>query len=760
MSVIVATAVTLAVLIAPSAQAAEACPNSAARTGPAASLPDCRAYELVSPLRKNGVAVKEASVLDGSHVLLSTSGSIFSEDPGASAGAYYLTSRTSTGWQSRTSMASGTSSVVGFVPDLSRAIIEDRETLVAADGDGLGESGMEDVFEFTLSDASARLLSTGSLGASGQAIAAYRSQSFDATHVVFATNEQLEPEDDTTSSATSQLYERVGATTRMVGFLPDGSASLGGVAIAGDTGRSGIGAGGGAIGADGMFAGGQQGAVSADGSRIFFESPDPQAFTFDSQLYVRIDGQTTVHVSAPQRSTPLIEPYGVRFQGASADGTRVFFTTPAPLVDGDADGVNDLYRYDVPSGDLTLVSGGQAGAGMGACPSSYFGVGGVCGGAAVSSDGSHVYFIATGALTPAASPGSLNLYAYDADLAAIRLIGELADAALSMTGLGSAPPRVSLGHDGETFVFQTSARLTAFDNNGFDEVYRYDASTDETVCVSCPVTSGPATGNAELPVEQTAWGSSASKSNRLVSQGGNEIAFQTREALASQDRNGRIDAYLWQNGVVSLISSGKDSDDVYLAGMTQDGREVFFASSDRLVSQDTDSLRDLYVARVNGGFALPAVAIPCRDDVCQGEQSGRPALREAGSLSLLGPGDALPRPRAAFSVGRLSTSQRARLARGSKVAIKVRVNRAGRVSAIGRARIGTTMRTVAAGVKTAHGAGTVVLPLKLSAPARHELAGKRALGVVLRVTFAGALEPRTLKLSLVRHRSERTVAAR
>ena len=40
--------------LARTSSAGETCPNAAFRTGPAASLPDCRAYEMVSPVDKNG----------------------------------------------------------------------------------------------------------------------------------------------------------------------------------------------------------------------------------------------------------------------------------------------------------------------------------------------------------------------------------------------------------------------------------------------------------------------------------------------------------------------------------------------------------------------------------------------------------------------------------------------------------------------------------------------------------------------------------
>jgi hypothetical protein len=107
------------------------------------------------------------------------------------------------------------------------------------------------------------------------------------------------------------------------------------------------------------------------------------------------------------------------FQGASADGKIAFFTTAQELLAQDTDTTNDLYAYDFsrqrPSERLVQISAGEANpehpiAGEGAE---------VIGVVRSSADGSHVYFLASGVLTSApngngekAQLNGENLYGY------------------------------------------------------------------------------------------------------------------------------------------------------------------------------------------------------------------------------------------------------------------------------------------------------------------------------------------------------------
>ena len=131
-------------------------------------------------------------------------------------------------------------------------------------------------------------------------------------------------------------------------------------------------------------------AISANGEKVFFSAlanedetnevgtpdmnlPGP-TLQFFQTLYARVKHTETVTISAPECETTEIngtpvscaipgeESRGAWYEGASVDGSKVFFETDQPLLEGDKDETEDLYEYDfeLPVGHrLIQISHGE-----------------------------------------------------------------------------------------------------------------------------------------------------------------------------------------------------------------------------------------------------------------------------------------------------------------------------------------------------------------------------------------------------------------
>jgi hypothetical protein len=182
--------------------------------------------------------------------------------------------------------------------------------------------------------------------------------------------------------------------------------------------------------------------------------------------------------------------------------------------------------------------------------------------------------------------------------------------------------------DGRFAVFPTKLRLkSSYDNGGHSELYRYDDSNGQLVCVSCNPSNAIAEGNASL----------AARGLSLTDDG--TVFFNAADAITGRDLDGKIDVYEYgkdTNGGESaeLLSTGLSPFNSSLLGATADGLDVFFFTRETLVPQDENgSLVKLYDARKLGGFEFFPEKVPCKaSDECHGAGTVQPPPPGIGTL--------------------------------------------------------------------------------------------------------------------------------
>jgi hypothetical protein len=596
----------------------EPCGNKSLRIGFSALLPDCRAYELVTPADTNGRApvgegrepgtfpTREVSP-DGSKVPFRVEGGSL---PGiGGTGSYqgdpFLSSRGSGGWSTTSTGPTGeeAASVIpgGASPDqgysfffaerAGSAVIEDKSTSYLHFPDGHSE-----------------LLGVGSIGTDVEAVGFYISAG--AGHVLFGTGAidtedkavQIEP--DAAPSGTRAIYDRTPDGIVHVVSLKPGDTPLG-------------------KGEGALYTG-----ASTDGEGV--------AFTLGGKaLYLRYQNSETFKIGDD-----------VKFAGLTEHGNFVFYMEGGRLWRFDA--LNEE-RLPFSSGPVTPVN--------------------------VSPDGSAAYFISTEELTAEPNPngalaeaGKQNLYL--SREGAIKFVGTVTERDVVGEKLGTGQQVDGLGlwlnlleppgpgrfgadpsrtnPDGSALLFQSRAPLAGYDPEGHAQVYRY-SEAGELQCLSCNPTGAEAVADATLQSEgregfalfnTLTWIQNLRPDARRA-------IFQSMEALVPGDTDGKQDVYEWEDqgvgsckrpgGCVFLLSSGHSSRNDYLWAVSESGNDAFILTSDRLLPADLDQTPSIYDARVDGGFPESATA-ECQGEGCRPGMTPGPSI-PAVQTPVQGPGD-------------------------------------------------------------------------------------------------------------------------
>ncbi len=668
-------------------------------------LPDKRGYELVSPLNNGDATVvprdpgtrgaADGHALAYLETVAPTGGSGKGEGPpleihpvieNALGDNQYLSERSaSNGWASANVQPPGVQGSAGlpayawFSGDLSEAIIESSEPLTPA----APESEYLSLYSRTTAGAETPLYSRTPPSHTGFPPgfeAGFAGATADGAHHLFEANDALLNEATPIAEelntlagkeAVNALYDSTGGKLFAVDVLPDGRvaprASYGSPRVRGEAEHP------------------QKGVhrldhvVSADGARIFWTD------TETGDLYVREND------SQPDARTTLIAE-GARYQTASSDGSKVFFTDEKPLLTSDSTataGAPDLYEAELSTlpgtppilRDLTPSTSVMN-------PAEQAHVMGVLG---ASEDGSYVYFAAAGALAPGATPqecvllpgqeasNSLcNVYVLHGGespslIATVTYTdgeGGAADLGEGAVPITQSEERVSgdwvsavgdrtatVTPDGRHLVFESVADMAEFDGTKFDgggsrEIYLYDFGGGLS-CVSCNPAGAPALSaepyarHFELPESF-----SQTYALRNTSTDGDRVFFNSKEALVPNDQNNRTDVYEWERdgtgtctdpkNCLFMLSGGTSTEYSAFLDADETGENVFLATRAELTPQDHGETYAVYDARV--GAPAPSATTACTGSGCQGVPGAPPVFSTPASATFDGGGNYAPAP--------------------------------------------------------------------------------------------------------------------
>jgi hypothetical protein len=635
----VAALTVLALSGAPTTAAAATCPNEVLRgvQPHAALLPDCRAYEQVSPTAKNftdatGTTGYVRASPDGSKV------TFYSDLPfpgvvGAGEFLTYLSDRGAGGWGTESLLPpseNGTSpEIFGLSDDLSTTVLASKEPILVSEG---ATPGRFNAYVHRNGEPGYRLLARGPDAGAVHLNAA----SPDGERVLFSDPIGSSGEEEPlvpgvpNEAEVPFLYEWINGKLSFVGYLPNGEIPAGGTAAGMEL--------------EEHIPDSNENVMSQDGSKIFFTALE------NHHVYVREPlAERTREVS--------VGP--AEWRGATPSGDATFY-----IEEG------ELYRVELGTLSREALTG----------------VGGVIGTLGFSESGRDAYFVSTedipGSTHGVSSPvvGASNLYEWHEDegtkVATITFVAEIA------RGINSGPSErdwrgwraqgqvaafsdARVAPSGNVAVFGSERDLTGQnalgpeeESEANDQIYRYELASNTLACISCTPGGDRPSRFSQLsqPLPSIQASPPAPEPDafltRNLSSDGDRVFFETSAPLVPQDVNGVNDVYEWERAgsgscaaegpsCLSLISSGTSTDPSYFGDASSTGGDVFFFTRQALVAQDEDDNNDVYDARESGGLGDQGshAMRPCEGEVCRGPLEPPPPVASLASAGLLTDGN-------------------------------------------------------------------------------------------------------------------------
>lgn len=666
-SVIVAAAV-LAGPTAPSASAA--CPNEAIRVEQGSTgLPDCGAYEMVSPpdMNGNGVETTYAVRADGEALVYGTINA-FGQTQSSIAGKW-LAKRTPQGWIStslnpptlgRSPTAYDEPVAMAFSSDLSVSLIGTRypvDSLDASPYVTVSDPGNADLYLTEAGGDFTWVSHSGGLPDASGIDRALGGASADLKRIFFETKEPFTKEAEEQASAAKKvieeevarleaekaplfkirqkkhelegfvgiqnLYEWHDGAVAPVNLSSEGRLIPGGAGVGRDYGVAA------AFYSNGEYQAGDnnQGhpsdstAVSESGRTVFFTAPVEPA-SAPRQLYARVDGENTVEASRCEASACEVEkerngaPHGALFIAASPDGATVLFYSSDRLTEGAPEG-GGIYRFQVASRTLSFLTSLQTSS----IQSHHGGV------LAVSGDLSYVYLCNGG--------GSVSVY-HDGTVTPLATVlcsastgaggkGEpTAERSSSgvLAGIDQGEPRLT---PDSGWMFSTTAGPQDV-QKGEEEVQagRRKLEEDETLCEAgakpyyCEGGGGMLLAEADIQGgERTV--EEGRQFSAYENDGHSEVYLYEPASAALRCLSCRAggvpaqgDSYLDKTAVAIGGSGAHQSPDGYgiaVRNLAQSGGRAFFVSEDALALHDVNGNQDVYEwERVGTGGCTSASA--------------------------------------------------------------------------------------------------------------------------------------------------------